>query len=158
FTALVLVGASLAVVDSRSSGRGPRVSAQPVAPVPTPDLAWRSVDGTVLYDNAHFTTAKGVTYALSTAPGAPQSANGVMAQELYSTHDGIDWTHTSLGADPWVVDLTESNGVLYAVGTGPGAQGGIDYKLSTSSNSGTNWDDTPIPVSFTPPAASVHLT
>src|SRR5262249_19159971 len=59
---------------------------------------------------------------------------------------------------PWVADLTASKGVLYAVGTAPGDQGAIDYNLSKSSDGGANWDPTPIPVSFTPPSASVRLT
>jgi hypothetical protein len=157
-SAVALVGASLAIVDSRSSGHGPRVQAQPVTSQPTPDLAWRSVDGTVGYDTAHFTTSDGVTYALSTAPGATQSGSGVMPQELYATHNGIDWTHTSLGPAPWVTNLTGRDGVLYALGTAPG-QRATTYKLSTSSDGGANWDDdTSLPVSFTPPSASVTLT
>ncbi|HUI48293.1 MAG TPA: hypothetical protein VL119_06335 [Acidimicrobiia bacterium] len=153
-----LVGASLAIIDTRSSGSDARVTAQPPVTQPAPDLVWRSVDGTVLYDTAHFTTSDGVTYALSTAPGVPADPTAIQPQELYATNDGVAWTHTSLGASPWIADLTSSNGVLYALGTGPGAQAGSTaYKLSTSADGGERWNDDPIPLSFTPPAASVRL-
>ena len=56
-------------------------------------------------------------------------------------------------------DLTESKGVLYAVGTGPGSQpGSVDYSLSTSTDGGAQWDDTSVPVDFTAPQSSVKLT
>jgi len=155
-----LVGGTLAVIETRAPGHGsgPRVATQPGTP--TSDLAWRAVDGTVLVNGQTFTTAAGVTYALSTAPGSkPSVDNGTAPQELYSTHDGVTWTHTSLGAAPWVRDLTESKGVLYAVGTGPGAQAGsVDYRLSTSSDGGAQWDDTSLPIQFTTPKSSVKLT
>jgi len=157
-SALALAGASLAVVESRSSGPGPRVQAQPSSSQTTPELAWRAVDGTVLYQSAHFTTSDGITYALSTAPGATGNDLSQMAQYLYATHDGVNWSHTSLGEHPWVADLAGNDGVLYAVGTGPGSVGNaVDYSLSTSSDGGANWTPTAIPVSFTPPAASVRL-
>lgn len=157
-SAVALAGASLAVVETRSSGPGARVLSQPPSSQATADLAWRSVDGTVGFDRGHFTTADGVTYALSTAPGSTQPDRSVQPQELYATKDGVDWTHTSLGSSPWVADLTASNGVLYAVGTGPGSQGDIAYKVSTSSDGGAHWDDTALPVSFTAPSATVRLT
>ena len=154
-----LAGGSLAVVETRSPGHTPpRVNAQPTGQAaPTPDLAWKTVDGTVSYDRGHFTTSDGVTYALSTAPGAKPSPNGDDPQELYATHDGVTWTHVSLGADPWVADLTASNGVLYALGTGPGAQDAMTYKLSTSSDGGAQWDGSSLPIDFSKPASSIPL-
>lgn len=153
--AVALVGGTLGVIETRSSGTAPRVATQPVAQ-PTSELVWKRVDGTVLFAQQEFTSAAGVTYAISTAPGSTGS-NSVEPQELYSTRDGVKWSSTSLGAAPWVTDLTESKGVLYALGTGPGAQGSTDYKLSTSTNGGANWDDSNIPVSFTAPASDVPL-
>jgi hypothetical protein len=158
FGVAALAGGSLAVVDARSSGQAPRVNAQPTPqPAVTPELSWKTVDGTVSYDRAHFTTDDGVTYALSTAPGSKPSPTGVDPQELYATRDGVTWTHVSLGADPWVADLTASNGVLYALGTGPGAQDALTYKLSTSSDGGTRWDGSPLPIDFRKPASSIPL-
>ena len=155
-----LVGGTLAVIETRdpSHGPGPRVQTQPI--VPTSDLAWRTVDGTVLVNGKVFTNAAGVTYALSTAPGSkPSTDNGMAPQELYATSDGVTWTHESLGANPWVVDLTESKGVLYAVGTGPGAQAGsVDYNLATSTDNGARWSVDRLPVDFTAPESTVPLT
>jgi hypothetical protein len=153
--AVALVGGTLGVIETRSSSTAPRVATQPVAQ-PTSDLVWKRVAGTVLYAQHEFTSASGVTYAISTAPGSTGS-NSVEPQELYSTRDGESWTYQSLGADPWLADLAESKGVLYALGTGPGAQGSTDYKLSTSTDGGAKWDDSKIPVSFTPPASDVPL-
>ena len=156
--AVVLAGGSLAVIETRPSGHRPQVRTSPVASRPTPDLAWRTVDGTVLTAFSHFTTADGVTYALSTAPaGQPGNGNSV-ANTLYATHDGITWTNTPLGTDARG-DVAESKGVLYAVSTGTASNGGsTDYTLATSSNGGAKWDDTPVPVELKTPAANVPLT
>jgi hypothetical protein len=160
-SAAALVGGTLGFIETRSPGHGagPRVQAQPEPDVPAPDLAWRTVDGTVLVNGPEFTSASGVTYALSTAPGSKPNNSGIAEpQELYTSNDGVAWTHASLGATPWVADLAESNGVLYAVGTGPGSAGSIDYNVATSSDNGAHWRETPLPVDFTPPHASVPLT
>lgn len=155
-SAVALAGATLAVVESRPSGDTAQVQSQPSAP--GADLAWRTVAGTVSMGAPRFTSADGVTYALSTAPGSTTTADAP-PQELYATRDGVTWTHASLGAKPWVAGLAESNGVLYAVGTGPGAQAGsVDYKLSTSSDGGSQWDDTAVPVEFTKLSAGVKAT
>ncbi|HEV7524167.1 MAG TPA: hypothetical protein VGP92_04340, partial [Acidimicrobiia bacterium] len=158
-SAAVLVGGTLAEIGTRSSSGGPRVAAQPTDSQPTPDLAWRSVDGTVLDQYSPKTNSDGVTYALSTAPGFIGPITNTTPQELYASRDGVSWTHTSLGAAPWLADLAPGdNGVLYAVGTGPSSQvGANDYRLKTSSNSGAQWDDTPIPVQLATPHASVKL-
>ena len=151
-----LVGSSLAVIETRPSGHGPRIATQ-TAP-PTSDLVWRTVDGTVLIQGRQFTTSDGVTYALSTAPGTKPLADGVGPQELYATHDGVSWTHTSLGPTPWVADIAESKGVLYAVGTGPGAQAGATvYRLSTSTDGGAHWNDGSVPVEFKTPSSTVPI-
>ena len=73
--------ATLGVIETRSDGPGQRVASQP--PAPPSDLSWKTVDGTVLYAAEAFTTADGVTYALSTAPGSKPSGTGVDPQELY---------------------------------------------------------------------------
>ncbi len=71
-------------------------------------------------------------------------------QALYATRDGAAFTQTALGATPWISDLAESKGVLYAVSTGPGAQSGTtDYKLSTSTDGGAQWAGESVPVDFT---------
>jgi hypothetical protein len=157
-SAAALAGGTIAVVKVRPVGDGARVQSQPTAAAA--DLAWRSVTGTVLVDSGHFTTAGGVTYELSTAPGTNVSEGSTpVAQALYATRDGATFTATPLGATPWIGDLSESKGVLYAVSTAPGSQSGAtDYKLSTSSNGGAQWASSQVPVDFTKPASNIPLT
>jgi hypothetical protein len=157
-SALGLVGGALAIIETRPSGTGPRVAAQPIAP--TSELVWRTVDGTVLNQGLHFTTADGVTYSLSTAPGATSTKETPAPQALYSTRDGVTWSQASLGATR-VEDLTEGGGVLYAVSTGPGAQkSSVAYNLTSSTDGGAQWnaDANPIPVEFTPIQTTLPAT
>jgi hypothetical protein len=157
-SAAALAGGTIAVVNVRPAGDGARVNSQPTAAAA--DLAWRLVTGTVLVDSGHFTTADGVTYELSTAPGTKISDGSTpVPQTLYATRDGVTFTQTPLGSTPWIADLAESKGVLYAVSTAPGSQSGTtDYKLSTSSNGGAQWTDSPVPVDFQTPASNISLT
>jgi hypothetical protein len=157
-SAAALAGGTIAVVNVRPAGDDSRVQSQPSAAAA--DLAWRSVAGTILVDSAHFTTADGVTYELSTAPGTAISDGSTpVPQALYATRDGATFTRTPLGSTPWIGDLAESKGVLYAVSTAPGSQSGTtDYKLSTSSNGGAQWSDAQVPVDFTEPASNIPLT
>jgi hypothetical protein len=156
-SAAALAGGTIAVVNVRPAGHGARVNSQPTAAAA--DLAWRSVAGTVLVDSGHFTTADGVTYELSTAPGTRDGSSTPVPQALYATRDGATFTQTPLGSTPWIADLAESKGVLYAVSTAPGSQSGTtDYKLSTSANGGAQWAESPVPVDFQTPASSIPLT
>jgi hypothetical protein len=157
-SAAALAGGTIAVVKVRPAGDGSRVSSQPTAAAA--DLAWRSVTGTILFDAGHFTTTGGVTYELSTAPGTTVSDGSTpVPPALYATRDGASFTQTSLGSSPWIADLAESKGVLYAVSTAPGSQSGTtDYKLSTSSNGGAQWADSSVPVDFKKPASNIPLT
>ena len=47
-------------------------------------LTFRVVDGTVDGGSTHFTTPDGLTYELSTSPGAPGSANADPGQAIYA--------------------------------------------------------------------------
>jgi hypothetical protein len=154
--AVGLAGGTLAVVESRPAGPGARVQSQPTAAL---DLQWRTVPGTVAVQGLEFTSPSGVTYALSTAPGPQPAGANTPPPALYSTRDGVTWTQASLGSDPWIADLAEGNGVLYAVGTGPGSQSGsVDFQLSTSANGGDQWTTASLPVQFSAPQSTVALT
>ena len=151
FSAVALAGGTLAVIETRPAS--PRTNISPAASQPpAAPLVWKSVDGYVQLQSPTVTGSDGVTYALSTAPGATGNANA--PTDLYATRDGVNWTHTALGSQR-IADLSETGGVLYAVSTGPGAQGG--YQLSTSSDDGANWNPSSVPVEFTTPASSVPL-
>ena len=70
--ATCVAGVGVALVERGSGAPPPRrgggigVNRRATA---TPTLEFRAVNGTVAYSSSHFTTAAGVTYALSTAPG-----------------------------------------------------------------------------------------
>ncbi len=144
-------GGTLAVIETRPAS--PRTNISPAAAQPpAAPLAWKTVDGYVQFQSPTVTGSDGVTYALSTAPGVTGNSNS--PTDLYATRDGVNWTHTALGSQR-IADLSETGGVLYAVSTGPAAQGG--YELSTSSDNGANWSPSAVPVQFTTPASSVSL-
>jgi hypothetical protein len=123
----------------------------------TPALEFRVVDGTVANSTTHFTTAAGVTYELSTAPGTTGQGS-VPGQAIYGTSDGEHWTTANQGA-AWISDLTERDGVLYAIGTAPGsAAGDVRYRVGTSHDGGNAWSDTDLPFDLSAPNANVPLS
>jgi hypothetical protein len=123
---------------------------------PPPALAFRVVDGEIAFAT-HFTSADGVTYALSTAPGVASNP-AQPGQAIYSTKDGAVWTVVDQG-QPWISDLAAGNGVLYAIGTSPGAGANdIDYRVGTSTDGGHEWADTNLPFDASTPSATVTLS
>ena len=123
----------------------------------TPSLEFRTVAGEVSFASTHLTSANGVTYELSTAPGvaAPGADPG---QAIYGTSDGVHWT-TAAQDKSWISDLSERDGVLYAVGTAPGSSAAdVQYRVGTSHDGGSAWSDTDLPFDLTAPSASVTLT
>jgi hypothetical protein len=123
----------------------------------TPALEFRVVDGTVANSTLHFTTAAGVTYELSTAPGVSTS-DAQPGQAIYSTNDGEHWT-TATQAQPWISDLAGNGGVLYAIGTAPGAAaGGVRYLVGTSDDGGAAWSETDLPFDLSVPTATVSMS
>ena len=161
--AVVAVGAATCVagigVTIAERGRTPQsvaVAARSGGGSATPTLAFRVVDGTVESATTHFTTAAGVTYELSTAPGvAPVGAQP--AQAIYTTSDGEHWK-TAL-PDSSISDLSENGGVLYAVSTAPGDNAaGVQYQAATSNDGGTAWSETALPFDLSTPTATVPIT
>jgi hypothetical protein len=132
------------------------VAAQSGAAV-TPTLEFRVVNGTVANATTHFTTAAGVTYELSTAPGVA-SQGSQPDQAIYTTRDGEHWT-TANQHQAWISGLTEHDGVLYAIGTAPGAAAGeVRYLVGTSHDGGAAWSDTDLPFDLSGPTATVSMS
>ena len=122
-----------------------------------PTLEFRTVAGTVSYSTSHFTTPGGVTYSLSTAPGV---ADGMKQpdQAIYASSDGEHFT-TANQHKSWIADLTERDGVLYAIGTAPGATANdTTYQLATSHDGGQGWNESNLPFDVTAPNATVPMT
>jgi hypothetical protein len=125
----------------------------------TPKLAFRVVNGTVSFAVTHFTSATGVTYALSTAPGvAGQATSANPDQAIYRTRDGEHWSAADQHAS-WISDLAEHDGVLYAIGTAPGVADAdqVTYRVGTSHDDGAAWTDSDLPFDLSAPTANVAL-
>ena len=108
--------------------------------------------------SAHFTTAAGVTYELSTAPGAV-ATNVQPDQAIYSTTDGEHWTS---GRPEQVVDLRRSPSTT-ACST-PSAPHPVQLPVTFATASArpttaaSAWSDTALPFDLTAPSANVPLT
>jgi hypothetical protein len=152
-TVTCLAGAGVAL--SHRNGGKHVVDVGSQTGTPPPALQFRVVNGEVNYAT-HFTASDGVTYALSTAPkgvGTPTQPG----QAIYSTKDGEHWTTADQG-QPWISDLTEANGVLYAVGTAPGTGANdVQYHVGTSHDRGQQWVDSNLPFDQSTPSATVSL-
>ena len=71
-------------------------------------------------------------------------------QAIYSTSDGEHWT-TADQHKSWIADLTEHDGVLYAIGSAPGATANdVTYQLATSHDGGRAWTDSNLPSDLSP--------
>ncbi len=95
-------------------------------------------------------SADGVYFVVSTAPGLRYDdlpeGEWARADTVYS-FDGSEWTNqTSATGDRFVSNIEgAANGVLYAVSTG--SQTDVGLAIGSSTNSGTDWDWTPIDLS-----------
>lgn len=106
------------------------------------DLDWQAVDGGLYDMRPAFSDEAGVIYALSTGPGArwTDHPDGDIPRALYRLGDDGTWEPVELGGDrPDATDLSGAGGLLYAVSTGPGTDGGTVARLSTSSDGGDTW-------------------
>lgn len=123
------------------------------------DLHWRDADGIVGNAKEVVQTADGIYFALSTAPGARREdhPDGAVPQALYRSADGLSWEVADLGEDPWVADLEERGGVLYAVSTAPATRGEGTGQIGVSTDGGQTWAQADLPSTATPPDADVAL-
>ena len=151
-----VVGSAVAVAQLRPDDEQATVAVQPSkSSEPIPELAWRTVAGTVS-SPGQVATVDGVTYVHGTAPGAGDPNNQNPDKFLYKTEDGEHWSSQPVGANKWISSLSERDGVLYGVGTAPGTADSIGVQLTTSDNDGASWSAaTKLPYEFTVPKANV---
>lgn len=90
----------------------------------------------------------GVLYSLSTAPGArfEDFPNGDIPKAIYTSTDGRDWTAHPVGGS-WVSAIAARDGLLYAVGTGAGAEAdSVALRIEVSHDQGQTFEGTEIPL------------
>lgn len=92
-------------------------------------------------------TGDGVMYALSTAPGVrwEQFPNGNLPEAIYASADGVNWTGHPVSST-WINSISAADGLLYAVGTAPGAEAdSVTLQVGVSSDMGANFATTALP-------------
>ncbi len=93
-------------------------------------------------------TADGVMYVLSTAPGArwEDHPSGDIPEAIYASSDGVSWESHPLGGS-WVSSISAANGLLYVVGTAPGADAdSVVMQIGISDNRGADLRRVSIPL------------
>jgi hypothetical protein len=149
--AVLLVGTAAVLPTLRGSGDTEGdVATEGAGLVPTGPLTldWQQYAGGPGESWTTFQSGQGVIYALSTAPG-----NGASSEDRSSTvyRLGDDGTWLSLvldaGADatPRAIDMSGTDGLLYAVSTGPAAGDPSAAQLSTSGDGGETWATEALP-------------
>lgn len=92
-------------------------------------------------------TSEGVIYVLSTAPGASfeNFPMGNAPEAIYVSADGSNWTSHPTGGN-WVHSIAASKGLLYAIGTAPGAEAdSVVVQLGVSDDLGASFRTTALP-------------
>jgi len=151
----VLSVGGLALVAGRGDGSGQHtvtdVAVAPLTGEGSVSFTWSTAEQTIGFSQTAFTGSDGYYYALSTAPGTPGRSNDWQpANTLYRSLDGVTWEDTKLGPDPWVSDMAERTGVLYALGTAP-ATVGTKAQVGVSNDGGATWDRQDLAPAATPP-------
>lgn len=121
------------------------VAAQAHLSVEIGDLDWDVRPATLGW--ARETVADGdFIYVLSTAPGTTwQPDMGEVPRAIYASDNGLDWTANPVGG-AWVNSISAREGLLYAVGTAPGAEAGtITLQVGTSSDAGGTLETQQLP-------------
>jgi hypothetical protein len=86
-------------------------------------------------------------YVLSTAPGTrwEDFPDGNVPRAVYTSGDGAGWESHDL-AGRSVVDLAIHDGVLYTIGTAPGArEGSVALEIGVSTDGATSFETTTVP-------------
>lgn len=116
-------------------------------------LDWSVVPATLGW-SVERATGDDLTYVLSTAPGARSEdfPDGNVPKAIYTSADGATWsTHPVEGS--WISSIAASDGLLYAVGTAPGAAAdSVTLQVGVSSDQGTSFDIIPLPFEERRPA------
>ena len=90
----------------------------------------------------------GMVYVLSTAPATRREnfPNGDIPKAIYTTTDGVEWSTHELGLAP-ISQIAAQGGLLYAVGTAPGANANsVDMAIGVSSDDGATFDSFNVPL------------
>lgn len=106
------------------------------------DLAWQANEGGLSGIASQFQQDDGTVYALSTGPGVrfDDYPEGDLPKSLYALGEDGTWREIPLVGDrPRLIEATGAGGQLYAVGTGPAADGGRVGRLLTSADGGDTW-------------------
>ncbi|MEM9607096.1 MAG: hypothetical protein AAGA99_06695 [Actinomycetota bacterium] len=172
--ATVLLGGAVAVprLLDRDTGQTIAVAgdggatADPVTPAPGEvEFSWQEQDAYVsnLWGDQVLTTADGVTYALSTAPGTRWEEFGPngepVPQGLYRSSDGgLTWEAALPPEDLRLSSsLTERDGVLYSITTSPGVDDGTGVEVVRTADGGSTWDRFALPVEVDAPTDAIAL-
>lgn len=110
-------------------------------------LDWQVQPSTLGFQQQNVTT-DGVLYALSTAPGArfEDFPNGDIPDAIYASADGREWAAHPVGGS-WVSAIAATDGLLYAVGTGPGAEAdSVALRIEVSKDHGQTFEGTTMPL------------
>lgn len=150
--AVMVIAAGVIVFQQGSNGGGAAevdavAAADARLSVQQASLNWEAANATLGWTQQSV-TADGTLYVLSTAPGArwENFPNGNIPDAIYTSADGIEWAANPVGGS-WVSSIGAADGLLYAVGTAPGAEeGATDLRVGVSSDRGKTFTDTQIPV------------
>lgn len=141
---VVVVGLAVTRPDGPGIDDG---AADPVLALDAAALDWSTSPATLLWPIST-TSADGIMYVLSTAPGArfEDFPAGRVPEAIYASADGVAWTSHPTGGT-WVNSLAAGGGLLYAVGTAPGATAdSVTVQVGLSRDQGATFDTSEIPV------------
>lgn len=148
---LVVVGITGAMALSRTDDLGPAdidrvVAADAQLSVEIGSLDWEIQPATLGWSQQSVTDDEAL-YVLSTAPGTKWQPNmGEVPEAIYVSRHG-DWTANPIGGS-WVNSIAASGGLLYAVGTAPGAAAEtVTLQVGTSDDAGATFDVQQLPFS-----------
>ncbi len=111
-------------------------------------LDWRAVESGVGWSRASF-AGEDTLYLVSTAPGVLGDGDLVPEEQaIYTSSDGVAWNLGGTGGEMWVSDLTERDGVLYAVGTAPAAGGATEAVVGIQEGDQGAWRLIALPTDF----------
>ncbi len=135
-------------------------------PVVVPlEFTWTEMDAPVtLNGRTPLTTADGVLYLLSTAPGVTWEEDTVsLPQAIYRSTDGVTWEAAVPDESvSQLTSLTERDGLLYATSTSPAIDPAtgretVNPTVLASSDEGTTWAATELPADTEPPDPTVPI-
>lgn len=119
-------------------------------------LDWQVEPSTLGFQQQNV-AADEILYTLSTAPGArfEDFPNGDIPKAIYTSADGRDWAAHPVGGS-WVSAIGATDGLLYAVGTAPGAEANsVALRISLSADRGATFNEKVFPLPGASPASTL---